>query len=228
MATNERDHAIGQNLVRLRGDVSQEELADEMRGRGYKWSKATIWSIEQGTRPLRLSEAMDVLDVLGFTPSVDLPKLIAAPDLESVKFAASHIPTMREQLIIDFDTFTRYRQDLASDATTLTATGELPIALAEKVANVLSDSRLDDLVHAFMVTNAHYLTQTPEDNPYYEFLESGFDEDIELDTDEDDEDPVSDSDGKHADDEPPAISDTTKHGTVEASDAITKNVPDHR
>ncbi|MCM3779877.1 helix-turn-helix domain-containing protein [Microbacterium hydrocarbonoxydans] len=61
------DEQIGKNLVELRGDRSQKDLADEMRKRGFRWSQATVWSIEKGERPLRLSEADAVADILGET-----------------------------------------------------------------------------------------------------------------------------------------------------------------
>ncbi|SEF60179.1 hypothetical protein SAMN04488592_0621 [Microbacterium azadirachtae] len=35
-----------------------------MREHGFKWSQATVWSIEKGERPLRLSEAIQVTDLL--------------------------------------------------------------------------------------------------------------------------------------------------------------------
>lgn len=49
----------------MRGKSSQKELADWMRQRGFKWSQATVWSIEKGERPLRLSEAEAVADIYG-------------------------------------------------------------------------------------------------------------------------------------------------------------------
>lgn len=54
------DEQIGRNLAQLRGEMSQKELAAEMRRRGWKWSQATVWSIEKGERPLRLTEAQEV------------------------------------------------------------------------------------------------------------------------------------------------------------------------
>jgi len=53
----------------LRGDRTQQAVADEMRRRGWRWSQATVWSVEKGDRPLRLAEAEDLATVLG-TPSV--------------------------------------------------------------------------------------------------------------------------------------------------------------
>lgn len=51
------DQQIGRNLARLRGDMPQKDLAEAMRDFGFKWSQATVWSVEKGERPLRLTEA---------------------------------------------------------------------------------------------------------------------------------------------------------------------------
>lgn len=51
------DEQIGRNLMVLRSDMSQKDLADHMRKRGFKWSQATVWAIEKGERPLRLTES---------------------------------------------------------------------------------------------------------------------------------------------------------------------------
>lgn len=58
------DAQIGRNLARLRGDMSQKELAVAMRERGHKWSQATVWNVERGERPLRLTEATALGDIL--------------------------------------------------------------------------------------------------------------------------------------------------------------------
>lgn len=63
------DEQIGRNLARSRGSLSQQDLATRMRERGWKWSQATVWSIEKGERPLRLGEAHDVADELRVTLS---------------------------------------------------------------------------------------------------------------------------------------------------------------
>ncbi|WP_123645112.1 hypothetical protein [Bifidobacterium mongoliense] len=63
------DASIGNNLERLRGDMSMDMLAAKMRERGYSWTKTTVFNIEHGKRPLRLSEAADVLVCLKVEPS---------------------------------------------------------------------------------------------------------------------------------------------------------------
>lgn len=44
--------------------MSQQALAEAMRARGWKWSQATVWSIEKGERPLKLAEASDLSNML--------------------------------------------------------------------------------------------------------------------------------------------------------------------
>jgi hypothetical protein len=72
MAVSVTEEQIGDQVARLRGDRSQKAIADEMRSRGWKWSQATVWSVEQGKRPLRFSEAIDLEAVLG--ASLDLAR----------------------------------------------------------------------------------------------------------------------------------------------------------
>jgi hypothetical protein len=63
--STERDRHIGQTMSILRGDKTQQAVADEMRRRGWRWSQATVWSVEKGERALRLAEADDLAAVLG-------------------------------------------------------------------------------------------------------------------------------------------------------------------
>ena len=64
------DAEIGRNVTRIRGSMSQKDLADEMRKRGFRWSQATVWAVEKGDRPLRLAEADAVGAVLGIHHTV--------------------------------------------------------------------------------------------------------------------------------------------------------------
>lgn len=59
------DEQVGRNLARLRGDMSQKDLALLMRERGFKWSQATVWSVEKGERPLRLVESEAIANCFG-------------------------------------------------------------------------------------------------------------------------------------------------------------------
>lgn len=66
------DHQIGAIVRVRRGEQSQKALADAMRAKGHPWSQSTVWSIESGTRPLRLIEARDLADIWG----VDIDQLL--------------------------------------------------------------------------------------------------------------------------------------------------------
>lgn len=79
MVAKKQDVAIGRNLARMRqqAGMTQSKLAEGMRGSyGYKWSKATVWSIETGERPLKLTEAQDVLKCLQLDWVTYLPVLL--------------------------------------------------------------------------------------------------------------------------------------------------------
>lgn len=61
------DRAVGRAVQRLRtqAGLSQAEMAERMRERGWKWLQPTSWSVEQGKRPLRFAEAVDLAPLLG-------------------------------------------------------------------------------------------------------------------------------------------------------------------
>lgn len=59
------DQRIGENLVTMRGEMTQKALADLMREKGHKWSQATVWAAEKGDRAIKLTEAHDLSTVLG-------------------------------------------------------------------------------------------------------------------------------------------------------------------
>jgi transcriptional regulator with XRE-family HTH domain len=67
------DQRIGDSVARLRANrrMSQADLADRMRDHGFRWSQATVWSVEKGDRPLRLTEGDALAFVLGLE-SVDM------------------------------------------------------------------------------------------------------------------------------------------------------------
>ncbi|WP_237185201.1 helix-turn-helix transcriptional regulator [Rothia nasimurium] len=62
------DTQVGKNVARLRAPRNQTELAQAMREFKpdvYNWTQATVSAIEKGNRSLKLTEAMDVAEVLG-------------------------------------------------------------------------------------------------------------------------------------------------------------------
>ncbi|MUN55319.1 hypothetical protein GMA10_08880 [Kocuria koreensis] len=64
MSTQTTDPLIGENLARLRGEISQKTLAKEMSDRGFKWASSTVFNIEHGERSLRLVEALELAKLL--------------------------------------------------------------------------------------------------------------------------------------------------------------------
>lgn len=61
--------SIGDAVRRAREDagLSQKQLAQLMREADYKWSQATVWSIESGSRDLRWSEGVTLRTAIGFS-----------------------------------------------------------------------------------------------------------------------------------------------------------------
>lgn len=60
------DHYVATNVraLRERNGLSQEELAQRMSERGFGFSQATIWKIESGQRPVKISEAVALSEAL--------------------------------------------------------------------------------------------------------------------------------------------------------------------
>lgn len=89
------DKTIGRTVHLLRGPtVTQQALAEEMKLLGHaKWSQATVWSVESGARPLRLTEAVDLAALLG----VRLEDLVRGKDEALLTTALSElrVATMR-------------------------------------------------------------------------------------------------------------------------------------
>lgn len=87
------DEQVGMNLRSFRGGMKQADLSAKMRERGHKWSQNTVYQVEAGDRPVRLSEARDLSDILNFP----LEELFATPkDSELEKVADAQIEELRE------------------------------------------------------------------------------------------------------------------------------------
>lgn len=61
------DEHIGQNLRTFRGLKSQTEVASDMALRGFPWSQTTVYQVETGKRPLRMTEAVALAEILDFS-----------------------------------------------------------------------------------------------------------------------------------------------------------------
>lgn len=61
------DEHLAANLRQARETqgLSQDELAQRMAERGFGFGQATIWKIEQGKRPVKISELVALADALG-------------------------------------------------------------------------------------------------------------------------------------------------------------------
>ncbi len=71
---SEIDKNVAANLrvYRETRGVSQEELAQRMTDRGFGFSQATIWKIEQGKRPVKIGEVVALARALGLIRWADL------------------------------------------------------------------------------------------------------------------------------------------------------------
>lgn len=123
MAGTERDKQIGRNLAAMRGELSQDDLAARMKGRGYKWSQSTVWSIERGDRPLRLTEALDVLQCLSRSES-DIWELLESSDTSrEVRGEIKALEDARDALVERWHRFELQRRSLAVTALWLDSDG---------------------------------------------------------------------------------------------------------
>lgn len=74
------DRNVATNLRQFREErgMSQDELAQRMSERGFGFTQATIWKIESGQRPVKISEAVALgkaLGLLSWTHLIEEPKL---------------------------------------------------------------------------------------------------------------------------------------------------------
>lgn len=107
------DAQIGRNLARLRGDMSQKELAGAMRDRGHKWSQATVWNVERGERPLRLTEATALGEILELLSVYS----ITAPEGQfAFRALATKVATSQNDLVEAARTVLKLQRELALEA----------------------------------------------------------------------------------------------------------------
>lgn len=78
MLESMNDELIGKNIAARRGEISQNELANSMRSRGYAWQQKTVSLIEKGERSIRLNEAADIAEIL----QIDIADLLKEPDIQ--------------------------------------------------------------------------------------------------------------------------------------------------
>jgi hypothetical protein len=106
------DRRIGENVRVLRGELSQQAVADAMRERGWKWSQATVWSVEKGERPLRLAEAEALAHVLK-APTV--ASLLSPPEEAYREIALRRTATAYQAIVSATREFLEARDELGAD-----------------------------------------------------------------------------------------------------------------
>lgn len=107
------DQQIGRNLARLRGGMTQQELASKMKALGHKWSQSTVWAVEKGDRPLRLAEATSLGSALGSFP---LGMLLWGDGASQVQGEMRRVSDLWQDLRTAYGAFRRAQEDLALTA----------------------------------------------------------------------------------------------------------------
>lgn len=67
--------------LRIKRDLKQSDVAEAMNEMGFeKWSQTTVWSIEKGGRPMRLSESHALSQFFSVPIDYFLGELGVAPE----------------------------------------------------------------------------------------------------------------------------------------------------
>ncbi|WIV43045.1 helix-turn-helix domain-containing protein [Glutamicibacter nicotianae] len=143
---NNADETIGSNLAKLRGNVSQQELGEMMRGRGFKWSQATVWEIERGKRPLRLAEANEVLSLLKRRPE-ELTAFLSSEQEASIRTHIDAIERARDTLEMamdDYDALMHGLAELADELIRHERMADVSTSRWAQVSHLLENERLLD------------------------------------------------------------------------------------
>ncbi|ONI73110.1 hypothetical protein ALI144C_44995 [Actinosynnema sp. ALI-1.44] len=76
------DKVFRENLQRLRDErnLTQQDVAVQMRTRGHGWHQPTVYKVETGLRRVFLAEALALAEIL----RVDLDTLLGARVVEAV------------------------------------------------------------------------------------------------------------------------------------------------
>lgn len=113
MDIEKAEQRIGAAVRAVRGEMSQNDLAEKMRAAGWKWTQATVWSVESGKRPLRLAEARTLAEIL----KTDLARLLK-DDTRSLAPTVS-LEKATERFIRSFDELQSARSSFEDARSTL-------------------------------------------------------------------------------------------------------------
>lgn len=82
---SEQEKLVGEKVKAFReaARMSQQDLANSMRASGFKWAQATVWNVESGDRPLRLTEAAGVAKHCGVDPAAFFGESHVAPSTDA-------------------------------------------------------------------------------------------------------------------------------------------------
>ena len=137
----EKDAEIGEAVRLLRGDRTQEDVAATMRERGWKWSQATMWAVEKGTRPLKLAEA----DALSAVLDVPLWRLLTGEKETSVLRALDRVAEAESDLRHAVFKFHRAQNSLGVEMRDGLSAGEVSEGTRGRAEQRMNVS-LDDVV----------------------------------------------------------------------------------
>jgi transcriptional regulator with XRE-family HTH domain len=137
-ARPDAEKLAGQRLRALRTDPargwSQRQVAEAMRAYGYSWHQTVVAKIEQGTRPIRLNEALDLAALF----RVSLTDLLVPPTgPESLEGLRQDAKALHEALAQEAEKAERAQKEIAR------ATDEYTLARMA-LENIQSKLRLLD------------------------------------------------------------------------------------
>lgn len=97
------DKQIGLNLQRIREEagLSQKQLAAAVKKAGPRWSQTTVWAVEAGERPLRLTEAL----LLGNILEVNYHSLVRDTEQGEYEIALNNLIAAHEELVKALDLY---------------------------------------------------------------------------------------------------------------------------
>ena len=97
----ETEAVLARRLRRLReaGHLTQQQIASQMTGAGYRMHQTTIAKIEAGERPVTIGEAVALAWALG----VGLLDLVTEPDLDELAEALAELARCQARLAAEKD-----------------------------------------------------------------------------------------------------------------------------
>jgi predicted transcriptional regulator len=165
------DVKIGRNVIQLRGSRSQKDLAAEMTSQGWKWAQATVWAVEQGTRPLRLAEAETLANIF----DVNVADLLGT-DKSALSRHIHQAVTARAELEERVAEYEQAREDLAWMADQTAPSNSREAEIVSTVARTNAGQVVSEALQAHWKRRAAEDVQAREEEPdeYDDGPASGF------------------------------------------------------